>query len=100
VVVGVTADRVDVTDCVVVRASAPEIRGAGALLYNADDDTPVALAAGDVRADAVVGDRKLSLRTTLDADGGVDWKQVRPGNEVSYEQLYALNDRRAGEESA
>ena len=110
VLVGVTADAVDVSDSVVIASGAPEIRARGALLYNVCDVGGVEAKVGDVRADAYLPpDERVVLHTRLGRNGRDDWETRLPGNAMSYAELHRRNasvnpaevaamadDRRAG----
>jgi len=92
VLVGVTADVVDVSDSVVVACGAPEIRAKGALLYNVSDEGGVAANIGDVRVDAYLPpDERIVLHTRLDRNGRNDWATRLPGNAMSYAELHRRN---------
>ena len=91
-IVGVNADYLEVEDCVVIVASAPKIVATSALLYNLLDDKELYFDKYTVRADCLFpNSTHYTMLTSLDRDGGRDWKVRLPSNTMSYEQLYNLN---------
>lgn len=93
ILVGVTADHVDVKDSVIISSSAPKISCEGNLLYNVRDNRPIVMDPHAVRADAFSPkeNRHLPFYTHLERDGKHDWAQLLPGNLLSYADLYQLN---------
>ena len=92
ILVGVTADKVEVEDSILIDTVAPSIRCKDCLLYNVIDEDPIALEEHTVRADVVMPDKRhLSFYTKRDRDGSADWSQVIAPNALSYEELHQLN---------
>ncbi|KAJ1623264.1 hypothetical protein T492DRAFT_1056129 [Pavlovales sp. CCMP2436] len=120
VLVNVKAPYVDVDDCVLVNVSSNRpIYGRGGVLYNVVDaevDGKLSCDAAHVRADVFVPEtanllprlgsvasRHLKVHSGMEVDGGKAWKVRLPGNELSYEEIHALNkdvDVRAAQEAA
>jgi hypothetical protein len=108
VLVNVHAPYVDVDDCVLVNVSSLRpIYGRGGVLYNVvDPEAAGRLSCDDkaVRADVFVPERAgllprlgpqagahMQVHSSMDTDGGKAWKVVLPNNEMSFEQIHALN---------
>ena len=92
VILGVTADYIDVEDCVLIAVSAPKIVANKSLLYNFIDTQELVYNSKTVRADCLISDSTwYTMLTSLDRDGSGDWKVRLPGNKISYEELYTLN---------
>jgi hypothetical protein len=94
VITNVDADRLDVSDSVLVNVTAPAVSGECILLYNAGSEEACACDAGSVRADAFLpGSGKHVMRTTLERDGKEDWYVKLPGNTLSYDELHKANTK-------
>ncbi len=92
VLIGVTAEQLEVEDAVLINVAAPEIRGRNILLYNVAEPGSLTLELGTVRADAYFpGQKPLAMWTALDRDGGCDWYETLPGNKLSYDGLHKVN---------
>ena len=108
VLVNVKAPYVDVDDCVLVNVSSLRpIIGRGGVLYNVvDEEVAGVLSCSEqaVRADVFVPERAqllprlgslaarhLAIHSAMDVDGGKAWKQRLPHNELSFEEVHALN---------
>jgi hypothetical protein len=95
ILVDVTTDEIHAEDSLVVAVKTPQLKCVGSLAYNLRSDSPVHLASEQVRADVAVPERApLMLQTTLLRDGGKDWFETLPGNELSYDAVHKLNQSR------
>lgn len=95
VLIGVTADLIDVTDSVLINTTSREIRGTKALSYAVVAPDQLQLPERGVRADVFVaeGQQQFKMLTSLDRDGKLDWDIRLNGNPLSYAQLYRINQQ-------
>ncbi len=94
VLVGVSADELDVEDSVLIGTASSSLKARECLLYKVSGDGQ--LAPRTVRVDVPVGrSRTVTLETNLDRDGKADWSRQLPGNPYSYAELHeAVNSER------
>lgn len=90
VVVGVSADQLRVSDCVILNSDINAFEGSRSLLYNVVEDQPLHYPAGSVRADILMPATAghIKMVTNESRDGKADWKELLPGNPCTYEELY------------
>lgn len=93
VLIGVTAEDIDVSNVFVMNTSAKRIKGKRSLFYNVVEEGEVFLSDGSVRADAFVSGKEKHLKflTKLERNGSEDWKVRLASNPISYEELYESN---------
>ena len=91
-IIGINTDYLEARDSVVIMGSAPKIIAKSSLLYNFLDDKELVYDEKTLRVDCMLSDSThYTMMTTLDRDGGQDWKVKLPDNTLSYEELYNLN---------
>jgi len=97
VLVGVTAEYIDVADAVLINVAGNRFQGQEILLYGVSDSEPVCLTPGSVRVDVTLKDgRTLVMQTDLNRDGKSDWSVVLPQNPLSYAELHAAVSKEIG----
>ena len=94
VLVGVSADELDVSDSVIMRSSLSRLRATRALMYNCIDLADVTLSSGEIMADVFLPSSEQAgrtrMRTDLSRDGKEDWDHVIKGNPCSFAALSEL----------
>jgi len=87
VLVGVSADNLDVEDSVLVGTASSSLEAQECLLYKVSADGQ--LAPRTVRAGVSLSNgRTVAMQTSLDRDGKADWSRRLPGNPYSYAELH------------
>ncbi len=99
VLVGVSADTIDVSGTVVMKSSLTRLHAEGAFLYDCIDFSSMKTAPEEVIADIFLpASGRIRMRTTLSRDGKDDWSDVIPGNRYSCEALSHLMANQPAEE--
>lgn len=94
VVVGLTTERAEMNECLVVNVTAPSVKcGKGCVLYNVVSDQPIELADGEVLVGMETPEdhKYFTMRSSLSRDGKKDWKERHSSNPYSYKEVYELN---------
>jgi hypothetical protein len=90
VLIGVNADHLDISNCILIQTHVQSFHGTHCLLYCVNEETPLSVSSGYVRADLTLSGKSLKIITNLERDGKADWNLCLPENAYSYEQLYQL----------
>lgn len=91
--IDVAADYLDVENCLIIHSKLQKLEAQQCLLYHVQEKQPLSLSAGSVRADVFLNDLHFKLYTEIGRDGKADWTSRLTGNEISYEELYKLNEK-------
>ncbi|MCP4608412.1 MAG: hypothetical protein GY845_06845, partial [Planctomycetes bacterium] len=88
VLMDVSADKIDISNSVIVDSSLSQMRGKQALLYNCIDIEGLKLSPETVVADVFMPSQgRIRMKTELVRDGKEDWDNVIPGNPYSFSAL-------------
>lgn len=92
VVVGVTAEHLNVSNAVLLNVDILSFEGDHCLLYNVVDEGAEGYPAGAIRADTFIPSWPAPIKTLTGygRDGKADWSAQLPGNPYSYEELYHI----------
>ncbi|MCL0084357.1 hypothetical protein M1N82_02315 [Dehalococcoidia bacterium] len=91
VLLGVSADYLDISGSVIINSSLSRARARDALIYNCIDLTNIALSSGEVVADTFLPPYgRVRMKTELRRDGKKEWIETIPGNPYSFEELHKL----------
>jgi hypothetical protein len=95
VLIGVSAEVVNVTKAVIINTSAKSIEGEHFLAYNVLEKEKLALISGSVRADAFVSEdpKHLTFKKEMKSNGEDDWNVRLEGNPLSFQELYECNEQ-------
>lgn len=90
VLIGITAESLDIKNCVIINSTFDELKAENALLYRVNETTPIKLATGTIRTDIVLPNTQdqLKIYAHLERDSKIDWEERLPQNPLSYSDLY------------
>ncbi len=87
---GVKAKSLDVENAVVINAELPSLEGKNFLLYNVKEKKPLVMKEKSVRADALIQETHMPIKTNLGRDSKNDWEVKLPGNTFTYKEIFKL----------
>ncbi|PIU57740.1 MAG: hypothetical protein COS88_00250, partial [Chloroflexi bacterium CG07_land_8_20_14_0_80_51_10] len=88
VLMGISADDLDVSGCAMVNSSLSRVKAEKSLLYNCIDLTDLELSTGEVAVDVFLPSQgRVRMRTELSRDGKEDWAKTVNGNPHSFAAL-------------
>lgn len=92
VLVGVKVDKLTVSDSIILKTNAGDLKAAQSLLYNVSEEKPLIVEPHTIRADIMLpqGKQHFEIYTQMGRDGKADWNVRLPRNPVSYHELYQL----------
>jgi len=90
-IVGSHCGQVDVDHCMILNSTLGKAEGQNCLFYNVKEKEKLTLPANSIRADVFLEERHVELTTQTGRDGKNDWAVRLPTNNVSYEEVYRLN---------
>ncbi len=95
VLIGVKAESLILENCVVIHSNLNSLETSNSLIYSVDDEHPLKLAQGTVRADITLksSGKKYQMYSHLDRDGVSDWNTPLPQNPCSYSEIHQLVDQ-------
>lgn len=92
VVIGVTADKLRLSNSLLINSEVNTFEGENTLLYNVVEDLPQHFSKGTVRSDLFIPSKNehIKMSTQMARDGKEDWLVHLEGNVYSYEELHEL----------
>ena len=88
VLIGVTADYLEVENSVIVNGVFKEIEAKDSLLYNVIEEQKKCCESRVIRADIILDNKHLKLYSQFGHDGKAEWKIRLPGNSYSWEEMH------------